>query len=69
MNCNRPFVGSGVPAKQAMRWMAPASAVFAGTPAPTGLASGLRKHQSPTANTAHHPPPSHAPRTAPAVAP
>ncbi|AVH38595.1 hypothetical protein AL532_20805 [Pseudomonas monteilii] len=69
MNCNRPFVGAGVPANQAMRWMAPPSPVFAGTPAPTGLASGLRKRQSPSANTAHHQPPAHAPRTAPAVAP
>ncbi|HCV37951.1 MAG TPA: hypothetical protein DGQ94_04360 [Pseudomonas sp.] len=28
------LVGAGVPAKQAPRWMAPASPVFAGTPAP-----------------------------------
>ncbi|PJI73162.1 hypothetical protein CXG50_08875 [Pseudomonas plecoglossicida] len=30
-------VGAGMPANQATRWMAPASPVFAGTPAPTGL--------------------------------
>ncbi len=29
-------VGAGMPAKQATRWMAPASPVFAGAPAPTG---------------------------------
>ncbi|GLO51773.1 hypothetical protein PPUN110474_31730 [Pseudomonas putida] len=29
-------VGAGKPAKQAMRWMAPATPVFAGMPAPTG---------------------------------
>jgi len=31
-------VGAGMPAKQATRWMAPASPVFAGAPAPTGRA-------------------------------
>jgi len=30
-------VGAGLPAKQAMRWMAPAAPVFAGAPAPTGM--------------------------------
>ncbi|AJG13168.1 hypothetical protein RK21_01660 [Pseudomonas plecoglossicida] len=30
-------VGAGSPAKQAMRWMAPAAPVFAGAPAPTGM--------------------------------
>ncbi|ATP47969.1 hypothetical protein CR512_00820 [Pseudomonas putida] len=29
-------VGAGLPAKQATRYMAPASPVFAGKPAPTG---------------------------------
>ncbi|MND46375.1 hypothetical protein D3C80_372490 [compost metagenome] len=32
--CAAP-VGAGMPAKQATRWMAPASPVFAGEPAPT----------------------------------
>ncbi|MBF4213420.1 hypothetical protein EI533_37855, partial [Pseudomonas donghuensis] len=32
------FVGAGSPAKRAARWMAPASPVFAGKPAPTGTA-------------------------------
>ncbi|PBJ96153.1 hypothetical protein CMV24_05310 [Pseudomonas plecoglossicida] len=31
-------VGAGLPAKQAPRWMARASPVFAGKPAPTGIA-------------------------------
>jgi len=31
-------VGAGLPAKQATRWMAPAAPVFAGKPAPTGMA-------------------------------
>ncbi len=31
-------VGAGLPAKQATRWMAPATPVFAGAPAPTGIA-------------------------------
>jgi len=31
-------VGAGMPAKQAARWMAPATPVFAGAPAPTGTA-------------------------------
>ncbi len=31
-------VGAGLPAKQAARWMAPATPVFAGEPAPTGTA-------------------------------
>src|SRR5690606_32468614 len=34
-------VGAGLPAKNPMQRMAPASPVFAGTPAPTGAASGL----------------------------
>ncbi|UPK85589.1 hypothetical protein E5221_11645 [Pseudomonas sp. A2] len=29
-------VGAGLPAKKATRWLAPASPVFAGEPAPTG---------------------------------
>src|SRR5690606_35029540 len=33
--------GAGLPAKNPMQRMAPASPVFAGTPAPTGAASGL----------------------------
>ncbi|APO84624.1 hypothetical protein BL240_25575 [Pseudomonas putida] len=33
------IVGAGVPAKQATRWMAPASPVFAGMPAPTSIAT------------------------------
>ncbi|NWL49770.1 hypothetical protein DZA28_21505 [Pseudomonas alloputida] len=32
-------MGAGVPAKQATRCMAPATPVFAGTPAPTGAAT------------------------------
>ncbi|SPO55355.1 protein of unknown function [Pseudomonas sp. JV551A1] len=31
-------VGAGMPAKQATRWLAPATPVFAGAPAPTGIA-------------------------------
>ncbi|APO82310.1 hypothetical protein BL240_12965 [Pseudomonas putida] len=31
----RSPVGAGSPAKQALRWMAPATPVFAGMPAPT----------------------------------
>ncbi|APO82640.1 hypothetical protein BL240_14740 [Pseudomonas putida] len=34
-------VGAGMPAKQATRWMAPAAPVFAGAPAPTGMAHSL----------------------------
>ncbi|GLO47468.1 hypothetical protein PPUN109347_40320 [Pseudomonas putida] len=34
-------VGAGVPAKKATQWMAPAPPVFAGMPAPTGLAPSL----------------------------
>ncbi|RNF94120.1 hypothetical protein EFK07_00115 [Pseudomonas putida] len=30
-------VGAGLPAKKAARWLAPASPVFAGEPAPTGV--------------------------------
>ncbi|NVN64528.1 hypothetical protein FGL97_15115 [Pseudomonas putida] len=33
-----PIVGAGSPANQAPRWMAPASPVFAGKPAPTPMA-------------------------------
>ncbi|EKT4458248.1 hypothetical protein QEM35_004474 [Pseudomonas putida] len=38
---NNP-VGADSPAKQATRWMAPASPVFAGEPAPTRDAQALR---------------------------
>ena len=34
------FVGAGLPAKQAPRWMAPAVPVSAGRPAPTKIAFG-----------------------------
>ncbi|AFK67974.1 hypothetical protein YSA_02231 [Pseudomonas putida ND6] len=34
----QPGVGAGSPANQAARWMAPASPVFAGKPAPTTTA-------------------------------
>ncbi|PKF25442.1 hypothetical protein CW309_16910 [Pseudomonas hunanensis] len=40
------LVGTGLPAKKAARWMAPALPVFAGKPAPTGdLASRQRAGQ------------------------
>ncbi len=39
---DRQAVGAGSPAKQPTRCMAPASPVFAGKPAPTGIAHGLR---------------------------
>ncbi|RRV74369.1 hypothetical protein EGJ15_06200 [Pseudomonas sp. p99-361] len=32
-------MGAGVPAKNPARWLAPATPVFAGSPAPTGAAS------------------------------
>jgi len=35
-------VGAGMPAKQATRWMAPATPVFAGEPAPTGYGTFRR---------------------------
>ncbi|PLP94150.1 hypothetical protein CXG52_04555 [Pseudomonas plecoglossicida] len=35
-------VGAGMPAKQATRWMAPAAPVFAGAPAPTGMAHSFQ---------------------------
>ncbi|WP_223998024.1 hypothetical protein [Pseudomonas asiatica] len=38
----RDFVGAGVPAKQATRWMAPALPVFAGMPAPTVTACAFK---------------------------
>ncbi|MNE54718.1 hypothetical protein D3C76_889370 [compost metagenome] len=34
-------VGAGVPAKQAPQWMARASPVFAGTPAPTEITPSI----------------------------
>ncbi|PNA99487.1 hypothetical protein C1X73_11425 [Pseudomonas sp. FW305-130] len=41
----RPLVGAGKPAKQAARWMARASPVFAGMPAPTVIAKAFRCEQ------------------------
>ncbi|ORL68700.1 hypothetical protein EGN69_17415 [Pseudomonas monteilii] len=35
-------VGAGLPAKQNTRWVAPASPVFAGKPAPTGVCVELQ---------------------------
>ncbi|AJG14306.1 hypothetical protein RK21_02798 [Pseudomonas plecoglossicida] len=35
-------MGAGKPAKNPARWLAPATPVFAGTPAPTGTASALK---------------------------
>ncbi|AXQ50233.1 diguanylate cyclase [Stenotrophomonas rhizophila] len=41
LTCIAP-VGAGKPANQATRWMARASPVFAGEPAPTGIATIFR---------------------------
>ncbi|AXQ48518.1 hypothetical protein CQW31_01555 [Pseudomonas sp. 382] len=46
-------MGAGVPAKQAMRWMAPALPVFAGTPAPTEIAQVFIKDRPMPGSSAH----------------
>ncbi|RFQ06499.1 hypothetical protein D0O09_00610 [Pseudomonas putida] len=51
-------MGAGLPAKQARPWMAPAVPVFAGKPAPTEYAPGLRLGcLSPTTDRQLHRPP------------
>ncbi|APO80674.1 hypothetical protein BL240_03855 [Pseudomonas putida] len=42
----RSPVGAGMPAKQATRWMAPATPVFAGAPAPTWAVLASRQVMS-----------------------
>ncbi|AYN13605.1 hypothetical protein DZA28_26315 [Pseudomonas alloputida] len=41
----RGFVGAGVPAKRVTRSLAPASPVFAGTPAPTSIVHAFTVHR------------------------
>ncbi|PXZ51280.1 hypothetical protein EZZ80_06325 [Pseudomonas putida] len=42
VNVPHNAVGAGMPAKNIARWMARASPVFAGKPAPTGIAPAFR---------------------------